>query len=73
MNAIVKTLNALLKIELTATTAYLLYSQIAANLGYAKFSEQMKTESAEEQQHAKWLTERIVQLEIGRASCRERV
>lgn len=60
---VIKYLNQVLLMELTAINQYFLHAKMAANWGYSAFASKSREESIEEMQHADTLIDRVLMLE----------
>lgn len=60
---VLKYLNQVLLMELTAINQYFLHAKMAANWGYSAFASKSREESIEEMQHADSLIDRVLMLE----------
>ena len=70
---VIDVLNSLLADELTAVNQYMVHSEMCDDWGYKKLHKSIEKRAIDEMKHAEKLIGRILFLEIGRASCRERV
>ncbi len=62
-SAIIKTLNEVLTLELTAINQYFLHAEMCGDWGFAKLYKAIRAESIDEMKHAERLIERILFLD----------
>ena len=60
---LIKTLDALLAEELTATNQYMVHSEMCANWGYQRLHEKVEKRAIQEMRHAESLIKRIIFLD----------